>query len=134
MNVLVVEDSVLMRERLVDLVAEACGEENVAQAGSVLEAMAKLESKSFDLVLLDMLLPDGDGTMVLEWIKQRSLGTQVAVLTRFPAFSKRCRVLKADYFFNKYEDMDNAMATIRMLAKNGGGDGGTGHYGERGSA
>lgn len=128
MNVLVVEDSVVMRERLVELVSEACGEENVAQAGSVREALGKLETDSFDLVLLDMLLPDGDGTMVLEAVKQRAPDTQVAVMTRFPAFSKRCQVLKADYFFNKYEDMDNAMATIRLLAS------GAGQIGERGLA
>jgi len=121
LNVLVVDDSVLMRERLVELVSEASDKVNVSQAGSVLEALSELESGHFDLVLLDMLLPDGDGTTVLEAVKQRTPSTRVAVMTRFPAYRKRCRILKADYFFNKYEDMDHAMATIRRLA--GGGEG-----------
>jgi len=122
LNVLVVDDSVLMRERLVELVSEASDKVNVSQAGSVLEALSELESGHFDLVLLDMLLPDGDGTTVLEVVKQRTPSTRVAVMTRFPAYRKRCRILKADYFFNKYEDMDYAMATIRRLA--GGEEGG----------
>lgn len=132
MNILVVEDSVVMRERLVELVADACGEADIAEAGSVLEALSHLGSKPFDLVLLDMLLPDGDGTTVLEVVKQRMPSTRVAVMTRFPAFSKRCQVLKADYFFNKYEDMDNAMTTIRMLAGGQGTGGVAGTLGERG--
>lgn len=117
LNVLVVDDSVLMRERLVELVNEASDKAKVCQAGSVTEALAELEGRSFDLVLLDMLLPDGDGTMVLEVVKQRSPATRVAVLTRFPAYRKRCRILKADYFFCKYDEMEAAMATIRRLAE-----------------
>jgi DNA-binding NtrC family response regulator len=117
LNVLVVDDSVLMRERLVELVTEACAGVNVTQAGSVMEALSELDGDPFDLVLLDMLLPDGDGTMVLEVVKQRTPATRVAVMTRFPAYRKRCRILKADYFFCKYEEMEAAMATIRRLAE-----------------
>src|SRR5512139_2469228 len=99
LNVLVVDDSVLMRERLVELVNEAGEGVNVSQAGSVMEALSELENGHFDFILLDMLLPDGDGTMVLEIVKQRTPATRVAVMTRFPAYRKRCRILKADYFF-----------------------------------
>ena len=54
----------------------------VISAHSVAEAVGRLTSEPApDAVLLDLMLPDGDGLKVLETIRQRRLPSQVTVIT-----------------------------------------------------
>jgi adenylate cyclase len=66
-RILVVDDNAsnrdLLRRRLVH------EGHDVAVAGSGLEALALLEKNSFDLILLDLLMPDMNGVEVLERLK-----------------------------------------------------------------
>jgi two-component system response regulator AtoC len=55
---------------------------DVITATSVAEAIGRLSSgPAPDAILLDLMLPDGDGLRVLELIRSRSLPTQVTVMT-----------------------------------------------------
>jgi two-component system, chemotaxis family, chemotaxis protein CheY len=67
-EILVVDDSKVMREMLV-----AClrgqRELSFAQAGSGLEAIEQLSLRPFDLVLLDLNMPDIGGIEVVEFIR-----------------------------------------------------------------
>src|SRR5262245_51187962 len=81
MNVLVVEDSAALRERIVAAVADVVGVVAVAEAASVAAALAALELAVPDLVVLDMGLPDGSGLDVLERLERYSHGTEVIVFT-----------------------------------------------------
>lgn len=69
-EVLVVDDSKVMREMLI-----AClrGRDSLAftQASSGLEAIEQLSLKHFDLVLLDMNMPDIGGIEVVEFIRSQ---------------------------------------------------------------
>src|SRR5688572_15026699 len=69
-EILVVDDSKVMREMLI-----AClrGQEGLAfsQAGSGLEAIEQISLKRFDLVLLDLNMPDIGGVEVLEFIRSQ---------------------------------------------------------------
>ena len=57
--ILVVEDELLTRRTLQDLLqAEGFG---VTTAGTVAEAMGEVNRRAYDLILLDIVLPDGDG-------------------------------------------------------------------------
>ena len=50
-------------------------------AGSLAEARSKLSSRTFDAVLLDLNLPDGNGTELLKEISARDEETAVIILT-----------------------------------------------------
>jgi DNA-binding response OmpR family regulator len=68
-SILVVEDEMLTRRTLEELLA---GEGfDVTTAGSVAEATAEVNRRVFDLILLDILLPDGDGLDACRRIRQR---------------------------------------------------------------
>jgi DNA-binding response OmpR family regulator len=55
---------------------------DVITARSVAEALDRLSSGPVpDAVLLDLMLPDGDGVRVLEMIQSRALPTKVTVVT-----------------------------------------------------
>ena len=45
---------------------------SVVSAYTVESALSELEKQSFDLILLDMMLPDGDGTQLCEMIRKKS--------------------------------------------------------------
>lgn len=68
-NILVVEDELLMR-RMVQELLQREGYE-VTTAGSVAEAMGEVNRRDFDLILLDLVLPDGDGLAACRRIRER---------------------------------------------------------------
>src|SRR5207302_1857525 len=76
-SVLIVEDD----EALLETTAMALGDQGhrVAVAATGAEAMANLERDVFDLVLLDLGLPDIKGLDLLETIRRRWLATTVIV-------------------------------------------------------
>ena len=65
-RVLVVEDEADLRDALVSFLR--LDGMAASPAGSLLEAQACLQQHHFDVILLDLGLPDGDG---LDWLRQR---------------------------------------------------------------
>jgi sigma-B regulation protein RsbU (phosphoserine phosphatase) len=68
--VLVVDDVPENRDLLVRRL-KRLGINDVEQAANGIEALAAIERKNFDLVLLDIMMPELDGFGVLERLKQR---------------------------------------------------------------
>jgi len=66
-SILVVDDDVVMRETLVAMVQQL--EYDAVPARNGAEAVEKLELQSFDLVMLDLSMPEVDGYQVLDRIK-----------------------------------------------------------------
>ena len=78
-RILVVDDEANMVELLTD-VLESEGYQ-VQSAGDGNGCLAKLEAGSYDVILLDLKLPDLDGTAVLSRIRDRGLTTPVIMIT-----------------------------------------------------
>ncbi len=95
-EVLVVDDSKVMREMVI-----AClrGREGLSftQAGSGLEAIERLSLRPFDLVILDLNMPDIGGVEVIEFVRgQDEMRTlPILVLTTRGDEGSRERVLTA---------------------------------------
>ena len=80
-NILVIEDEPDIRRNLeYNLGREGF---NASPAGSLDEAYEKLNSKKFDLILLDLMLPDGSGLDLCKKIKSNSEteATPIIILT-----------------------------------------------------
>jgi len=80
-NILVIEDEPDIRRNLeYNLGREGF---NASPAGSLDEAYKKLNSKKFDLILLDLMLPDGSGLDLCKKIKSNSEteATPIIILT-----------------------------------------------------
>lgn len=67
-KVLVVDDSATMRMFLTMTVKKTLGV-SVSEAVNGADALAKLQSSDFDLVLTDMVMPEMDGVKLIEHIR-----------------------------------------------------------------
>ena len=78
-QILIVEDDELLNKMLVyNLQSESYG---IVSVETVKEAMEVLKNQPFDLVLLDINLPDGDGYAIAKTIREKYSDTIVIFLT-----------------------------------------------------
>jgi DNA-binding response OmpR family regulator len=79
-SILVVEDELLTRRTLQELLqAEGFA---VTTTGTIAEAMGEVNRSGYDLILLDLVLPDGDGLDACRRIRQRHRMPIVILSTR----------------------------------------------------
>jgi DNA-binding NtrC family response regulator len=91
-RVLVVEDDHALSEVLCDALAEA-GHQPVA-AHTLAAAREELSRAEQDVILLDLVLPDGSGIEVLRQVREEGLPTETIVLTGFAAVETAIEAMK----------------------------------------
>lgn len=92
-SILVVDDEPAIRENLEVLLSEA--NYKVALADSGVDGLKKLESDLFDLVLLDVMMPDKNGLEVLEEMHHSSPETAVIMITAFGTIENAVQAIKS---------------------------------------
>jgi len=120
LRVLLVEDSLPVRERMRSLIEEFVGVVIVAEASCAMSAMAAFGVHTPDAVVLDLHLQDSTGYSVLEGVKRVRPECTVIVLTSFaiPECRARCMQLGADYFFEKSKEFERVPeALLAVLAR-----------------
>jgi DNA-binding NarL/FixJ family response regulator len=119
MRVFIVEDSILVQERLVDLATGVEGVEIVGQGDDVVESIKAIRELRPDVVILDLQLRGGSGLDVLDAIKSGDRPPAAIVLTNYPypQYQKRAREKGAEYFFDKsseFHKVPDALREIRL--------------------
>jgi len=117
-SLLVVEDDGDVREFLAgDLRARGFRTET---SGSCGDAIGRLREQSFDVVLCDVQLPDGDGLSVLRWCQHRPDPPVVILLTGYGSISSAVEAMRAgaaDYLTKPILDDDLAESLSRAMAR-----------------
>lgn len=120
MRILLVEDN----ERLAELVCEGlrAGGFVTDTFDCVADGDAALASVTYDAVILDLGLPDGDGLDLLKAARQRGQTMPVLVLTARDGVEDRVRGLNggADDYLVKPFAMEELLARIRALLRRPG--------------
>ena len=117
MRILVVEDDALLAEGLTSVLTRAGHAVDHATTGRHADLL--LVDEQFDLVVLDVGLPDIDGFEVLRRLRLRHLSTNVLVLTARDAVEDRVRGLDlgADDYLTKPFSVTEFEARVRALLR-----------------
>jgi DNA-binding response OmpR family regulator len=117
MRILLVDDEPDIRNQLADLLARERYLVNTAADGA--EALDMIFDQPFDLIILDIMLPQRDGLSVLKEIRQAEIGTPVIMLTARGAIEDKIKGLDqgADDYLGKPFSGDELMARVRAMLR-----------------
>lgn len=112
-KILVVDDDQDLRENLVEILSDAGFSPDSAEDGD--EAIDKLISGEFDLVLLDSIMPGIGGMEVLPLIKRKYPHIKVIILTAFSTVDGAVEAMRkgADNYITKPFKINNLLVSVR---------------------
>ena len=108
MNLFIVEDSVLIQNRLIRFVEEVPGIHVIGVSGDVDTAFDKVLNTDTDAIILDLQLGNGNGLQLLKSIKQQKPSVKIVVLTNHSTEDNRHHAMRAgaDGFLDKSTDFE----------------------------
>jgi len=117
-TILVVDDEPDIRESL-ELVLGDAGYrvESAANGG---EGLHKIERRAYDLVLLDLMMPDRSGMEVLQEVRERDRETPIFMITAYGSVEAAVKALKLganDYFSKPWDNEKLIIEIDRMIAR-----------------
>jgi len=118
-RILVVEDNHNLAHAIRLLLGQHGYSVDVAHSGQEGEELAATEP--YDIVILDVMLPDRDGVVVCRNLRRRKVSTYILMLTALSTTSEKINGLEAgadDYLIKPFE-FDELMARIRALMRRG---------------
>ena len=120
-KVLIVDDHTIVRQGLKQILEETADIVAAAEARNGREAIAQVRQTLFDVVLLDVSMPDMDGLSVLEVIKQEQPKLPVLVLSMYPEEQFAVRFLKAGAsgYLTKESAAEELIRAIHKISQGG---------------
>ncbi|HEX4487795.1 MAG TPA: response regulator, partial [Terriglobales bacterium] len=112
-SVLIIDDEAAIRESLQTLLEMDGYETETAASGK--EGLVRAGEKPFDLILLDVALPDANGIDLLTELHQRDSGLPVIIITAYGTVENAVRAMQsgAANFVQKPWDNEKLLADVR---------------------
>lgn len=123
MRFLVIDDHPVIRNGLIHAITKApdYADSLFDEAGSVMESLKLLQANQYDMVLLDISLPDRSGLEVLKHVHQEKPGLPVIVISNYPESLYAIRSFKmgAAGYVIKTSAVHTLIAAIDSIRKTG---------------
>ncbi|MFZ6872696.1 response regulator [Undibacterium sp. Di27W] len=118
-NVLIVDDHAVVREGVKSIISTTTDIAVIAEAEAGLEAIRLSRQLDFEVMLLDIVLPDKNGIEVLKQIKSEKPGIAVLMFSIHREDQYAVRALKAGAsgFLNKQCSSTQILDAIRQVAR-----------------
>ncbi|MGN6083515.1 response regulator transcription factor RqpR [Trinickia sp.] len=118
LRILLVDDHAIVRQGVRQLLINHGVAREVVEADSGAQAFASLDGDTFDIVLLDISLPDMNGVEVLKRVKRRAPGTPVMMFSMYREDQYAVRSLKAGAagYLSKTVTASQMIEAIRQVA------------------
>jgi len=116
-RILLVDDDMIFGKNLATILRERGYETGLADSAN--SAFEKLAEEKFDIVLLDVKLPDISGTEVFKKIKQDNPDIDIIMITAFSCdlLVKQLAEKSKFYCFSKPFDINEVLGAVDKLAK-----------------
>jgi DNA-binding NtrC family response regulator len=117
-RVLVIDDELDIREGLDALLSMEGYSVELAPNG--IEGLRKIGSRAYDLVLLDLMMPDRSGMDVLREVRERDRETPIFMITAYGSVEAAVEALKLganDYFPKPWDNEKLLIEIDRMISK-----------------
>lgn len=116
-RILLIEDSAVLSRRLVDLLSDPGRVSVTGQAATQSEALLRLQEATYDVLVVDIELAEGNGVAVIRQVRQLyppDAQPLVVVLTNYASDFVRdhCFAAGADYFLDKMRDISLLKAVV----------------------
>lgn len=120
-NVLLVDDHVMFREGLKQILGRHSDMRVAGEAGNASEALLRVRERRFDVILLDISLPGESGLGILNIIKSEHPEQAVLILSMYPEDQYAVRMLKAGAagYITKESAADELVEAVRRIASGG---------------
>ena len=121
LRILLVDDHPIVRRGVADIIVESFAGARMREIACGADAVASVREEGWDLVILDLTLPDGSGLEVLKQIKREKADVPVLILSIHPVeeFARRAIAAGASGYLTKAAaDVELTTAIARLV---GGG-------------
>lgn len=118
LRVFLVEDSPLLRKRILDSLDSLGGFDVIGYSESEREAIQAIAAAQPDVVITDIRLKEGNGIEVVRGIRLASgpAKPRIFVLSNYayPEYRQECKQAGADGFFDKSSEYDRLLQTLEQ--------------------
>ncbi len=118
-RVLIADDHEIVRAGLRQFLSEEPDIQVTGEAGSGDQVMAQLRDAEFDVLVLDISMPDRNGIDVLKLIRQRKPELPVLILSTYPEDQYAINLIRAGAsgYLTKESAPDDLVKAIRTVAQ-----------------
>lgn len=117
MRILIADDHAIVRKGLKDILREADEPAIVEEAGTGQEALEKIQNNSWDVVVLDITLPDMNGLEILKRLNESKPDLPVVMLSMHSSqqYVRNSLKLGASGYLNKESAPDELIAALHAV-------------------
>lgn len=121
MKVLICDDHKIVRDGLRQILQQLHGVTLISEAGDGNEALNLLKNNIFNILLLDISLPDMSGLEVLQIVKERWPSVNVLMLSMLPQeqYAIRALKLKASGYLTKNTASEELLLAVKKVSEGG---------------
>jgi len=121
MKILICDDHKIVRDGLRQILQQLHGVSLIAEAGDGNETLILLKKEIFDIVLLDISLPDRSGLEVLQSVKAKWPSTNVLMLSMHPQEQYAIRAIKlgASGYLTKDTASEELLIAVKRVSEGG---------------
>lgn len=112
-KVIIADDNENILQTVKDILTDAGYEAETVHDG--FELLSRLKIKVFDLVILDLIMPEKDGVAIFSAIRSMAPKTKVIVYTGFAKYQDSAFAKSADYFLLKGGNPLELLEAIKKL-------------------
>jgi DNA-binding NarL/FixJ family response regulator len=117
LRVIITDDHPVVVKGLKEIISEGFNDAIIDTASKGYELLSKISNNDYDIILLDISLPDINGLEVLKEIKKRKRKLPVLVLSMYPEENYAARALKggAQGYLTKGSASDELLQAVRKI-------------------